>query len=159
MSLTFPKLFFSVTLWTFTRMYHAINTYHDWNSKLIIILKWHRYSLLPACLARCFVVLFAESGWPFLYVFVCYPLASMAGSWNAMFRIALLLSLNNICYLSIGAGLGVFVKMIPQGMIISTILRCLLLLYDFISPSIVVLLSILIFTGGTIISSRCWVLH
>jgi len=114
-------LFFSVTLWTFTRMYPAINTYFDWNQKLRIISSEHRYSIMPACLARCVVVLAAESGWPFLYVFVCYPLASMAGSWNTLFRIALMLSLNNICYISIGACLGVVVGKVPQGMIVSTI--------------------------------------
>lgn len=81
----------------------------------------HRYSIVPACLARSCVVLLAESGWPFLFVFVCYPLASMAGSWNAMFRIGLMLALNNICYVSIGSVLGVVVGKVPQGMICSTI--------------------------------------
>lgn len=94
-------LFFSVTLWTFTRMYPSINTHHGWNESLRIISNEHRYAIIPACLARYCVVLLCESGWPCLYVFVCYPLASMAGSWNAMFRIGLMLSLNNICYITI----------------------------------------------------------
>lgn len=115
-------LFFSVTLWTFTRMYPAIATHFTWNESLRIIANEHRYSIAPVCLARCCVVFLCEFWWPFLYVFVCYPLASMAGSWNAMFRIGFLLALNNMCYISIGSALGVVVDKVPKGMIISTIM-------------------------------------
>lgn len=97
------------------------NAHHNWNESLRIISNEHRYSILPACLARYCVVFLCESGWPFLYVFVSYPLASMAGSWNAMFRISLMLSLNNVCYITIGNVLGVVVDNIPKAMIISTI--------------------------------------
>lgn len=103
-------------------MYPAINTYFAWNEGLRIITYEHRFSIAPACLARCAVVLFAESGWPFLYVFVCYPLASLAGSWNAMFKIGLFLTLNNINYVSVGACLGISVGKVPRGMIASTII-------------------------------------
>ena len=78
-------------------------------------------AIVSACLARCCVVFLCESGWPFIYVFVCFPIASMAGSYHVLFKIGLLLSLNNICYVSIGSVLGTVVGKVPRGMIISTI--------------------------------------
>lgn len=102
-------------------MYPAINTHWSWNESVRMIANEHRYDLVPVCLARSCVVFLCESGWPFIYVFVCYPLASMAGSWSVMMRIGLMLALNNLCYISIGSVLGVVVDKIPKGMIISTI--------------------------------------
>lgn len=114
-------LFFSITLWTFTRMYPAIASYFAWNQQVQIISNEHRYSLGPVCVGRFLVVMACEAWWPFVYVLVCYPLAGIVGDWKVVLTIGMFLCLNNMCYISIGSCLGVLVPSIPHGMITSTI--------------------------------------
>ena len=56
-----------------------------------------------------------------IYVLVCYPFAGVFGSLKIVVQIGLFLLLNNLCYISLGAVLGVYSKRVPQGMIASTI--------------------------------------
>ena len=80
------------------------------------------YALEPLFMSRFMVVMLAESFWPFVYVFICYPLASVVGDWMVVAKIGMLLCLNNASYISLGSCLGVLFPSIPQGMIASTLL-------------------------------------
>ncbi|VEU38467.1 unnamed protein product [Pseudo-nitzschia multistriata] len=115
-------LFFSVTLWTFTRMYTSVGSTYLWYIAVEDdVVNKRNYAVGPLYLSRLIVVMLAESFWPFLYVFVCYPLASVVGDWTVVIKIGMLLCLNNAAYISLGSCLGVLFPSIPQGMIASTL--------------------------------------
>ena len=138
--------FFSLTLWTFNRMYAAIPSYNKWQRVALISSKDGHYSMLALCLARAITIFLAESKcnngnffclkmihlidiffilvgwWPFIYVFVCFPLAGIAGSITTLIYAGMLLSLNAMCYIALGSLLGTAIKKIPIGMIAATIL-------------------------------------
>jgi FtsP/CotA-like multicopper oxidase with cupredoxin domain len=115
-------LFFGVTLWTFTRMYPSVGSYFQWTKNNIVIFSHGRFDVIPVCLGRLLVVLSTEWFWPFLYCFVCFPMAGIAGDVTVVFKIGALLALNNLCYISIGAVLGTVCTSVPLGMIASTII-------------------------------------
>jgi hypothetical protein len=115
-------LFYGVTLWTFTRMYPSVASYFLWTKNNRVILSHGRFDVLPVCLGRLLVVVSAEWFWPFLYCFVCFPMAGIAGDVKVVFEIGALLALNNLCYISIGAVIGTVFTSVPLGMIASTII-------------------------------------
>jgi hypothetical protein len=115
-------LFFGVTLWTFTRMYPSVASYFQWTKDNRVILSHGRFDVLPVCLGRLLVVVSTECFWPFLYCFVCFPMAGIAGDVTVVFEIGALLALNNLCYISIGAVIGTVFASVPLGMIASTII-------------------------------------
>lgn len=120
-------LFFSVTLWTFTRMYPAVGRTNVWFQLAIDFStsfkdKRDRFTYsFSLWFARCTAAFACEAWWPFLHVFVAYPLAGMFGRIDACFWIAFFLMMNNMCYISIGSLLGVVAPNVSLGMIISTV--------------------------------------
>jgi len=114
--------FFSTTLWTFTRMYPSVGFSYQWSLLYQVDFKRKRFDVGPVVLGRLIVVLGLESFWPMIYVFVCYPFASVFGSIKIATLVGLFLLLNNLCYISLGSVLGVYSKRVPLGMIGSTIL-------------------------------------
>ena len=54
-------------------------------------------------------------------MFVAYPLAGMFGRVDACLGIAFFLSMNNLCYISLGGILGVLSRNVSTGMIVSTV--------------------------------------
>jgi len=115
-------LFFSVTLWTFTRMYTAVGSDFIWYNNLKQKVSERSHSLGPVCFGRIFVVVASKSWWPFIYVIVSFPLAGIIGDWKDVMTIAMFLCLSNICYISIGSCLGVLFPSIPYNMIISILI-------------------------------------
>ena len=107
---------------TFTRMYTSVGSTFLWYIAVEDdVVNKRNYAVGPLYLSRLMVVMLAESFWPFLYVFVCYPLASVVGDWTVVIKIGMLLCLNNASYISLGSFLGVLFPNIPQGMIASTL--------------------------------------
>lgn len=121
-------LFFSVTLWTFTRMYPSIGSTHAWYHQTVdaSLLRTGRRSKMigatAAWVARGLVSISCEALWPFLHVFIAYPLAGMFGRIDACIVISLLLVMNNLCYIALGSILGVLLPNVPLGMNISTVI-------------------------------------
>lgn len=60
--------------------------------------------------------------WAFIYCFVCFTMAGIAGDVAVIMQVAVLLSLNTMCYISLGAVIGILSSSVPIGMITSTIL-------------------------------------
>eukprot|EP00586_Coscinodiscus_wailesii_P014596 CAMPEP_0172493336 /NCGR_PEP_ID=MMETSP1066-20121228/24733_1 /TAXON_ID=671091 /ORGANISM="Coscinodiscus wailesii, Strain CCMP2513" /LENGTH=1154 /DNA_ID=CAMNT_0013263443 /DNA_START=206 /DNA_END=3670 /DNA_ORIENTATION=- len=124
-------LFFSMTLWTFTRMYPAVSSYHSWKKRVLNARRNDNDNekgttpalakLLTQCLIRAAVVTIAEAAWPLLYCAICFPIAQIAFSLANFFTIACLLSLNALCYIGMGGVMGVMMPSIPLGMITCTI--------------------------------------
>ena len=102
-------------------MYTAVGSSFLWHIAVKENLSKQLYSLEPLFFSRLLVVLSAEAFWPFVYVFICYPLASVVGDWTVVLKIGMLLCLNNISYISLGAFLGILFPTIPKGMISSTL--------------------------------------
>jgi len=113
--------FFSTTLWTFTRMYPSVGFSYQWSLFFQVDFKKQIFDVTPVVLGRLIVVLSLEAFWPLVYVFVCYPFASVFGSLRVVILVGLFLLLNNLCYISLGSVLGVYCKRVPLGMIASTI--------------------------------------
>ena len=114
-------LFFSTTLWCQTRMYPAISNYFEFKQFDRMIMKENRYDVLPIWLSRLVVVTACEVWWPFLFVFLAYPLASMFGCISKVLRICLFLAMNNICYIAIGGFFGTLMPTVNLGMIGATL--------------------------------------
>mmetsp|Transcript_34111 Transcript_34111/g.69679 ORF Transcript_34111/g.69679 Transcript_34111/m.69679 type:complete len:1192 (-) Transcript_34111:732-4307(-) len=113
-------LFLSIT-WTYTRMYSIIPMQHQWFKSIQIVHKNRRFSLPPVLLARISVLLLCECLWPAAFCVICYPVMGLTGDWITLCKISLLISLNNICYLSLGA-LCALVNSMPYGMIVATVM-------------------------------------
>jgi hypothetical protein len=122
-------LFFSTTLWTFTRMYPSVPSSFQWflatskafDEQQLSPANLQRRTILPLVLARITVVTLLEGVWPLVYVLVCFPLAGVFGDVQRTLLMGLFLVLNNICYVSLGSLLGALSKSVPLGMIASTI--------------------------------------
>lgn len=120
-------LFFSTTLWTFTRMYPAVSSYYNWRRALVRSVEGTanggiaRGTVEIRCYCRAAVVTLAEGLWPFLYVIVCFPMAKIGFSLSGFFTVGGLLSLNALCYISLGAVLGTICPSVPLGMITCTV--------------------------------------
>ena len=114
-------LFFSTTLWTQTRMYPAIGDYFEWKKKDFLILRNKQYDWLPVLFSRMIVVIACEAWWCFVYVLCAFPLAHMFGNVSTVLAIATFLSLNNSCYISIGAVFGTVMPTVSLGMIGATL--------------------------------------
>ena len=112
----------STTIWTFSRMYPAIPSHHEWFQSAQILLRYRRFSVSPVYAARLSTVLLLESIWPTIFTFICFPVAGLAGDITSLCRISFLLAANNVCYLSLGMVLGVLTQSSPFGMIAATII-------------------------------------
>ena len=73
-------LFFSCTLWTFTRMYPSVGFAYQWSLLYTVDFKQNQFDVGPTVIGRLLVVFATESFWPLIYVFVSYPFAGIAGS-------------------------------------------------------------------------------
>lgn len=60
--------------------------------------------------------------WPVVHCFVCYPMAGMFGQVSSILYVSLFLSLNTVCYVTIGAVTGILFEAPPLGMCLSTII-------------------------------------
>lgn len=107
--------------WTFTRIYSIIPLQHQWFKSIQIVHKNRRFSLPPLLFARFMVLMLCEFLWPAVFCFICFPVMGLSGDWNTICKIFLLVSLNNLCYLSLGAACAL-VSSMPYGMICATIL-------------------------------------
>lgn len=107
--------------WTFTRMYSIVPLQHQWFKSIQIVHKNRRFSLPPLLFARFMVLLLCEFLWPAVFCFICYPVMGLSGDWITICKISLLVSLSNICYLSLGAACAL-VSSMPYGMICATIM-------------------------------------
>ena len=105
-------------MWT-SRMYNIIPLQHQWFKSIQIVHKNRRFSLPPVLFAWFLVLLFCECLWPVAFCFICYPVMGVTGDWVAVFKIALLISLNSVCYLSLGAACALVSS---NGMIIATMM-------------------------------------
>ena len=114
-------LFFSTTLWTFTRMYPAVGSYWTWFQTEIKKQEKNRFSCEALCLSRTLIVSSMECFWPFIYSFICFSMAGLAGNIFVIVKYGVFLMLNNLCYISLGSFLGVTSKKLPRGMIASTV--------------------------------------
>jgi len=60
--------------------YPSVGFSNQWALLFLVDFKKKRFDIGPVVLGRLIVVLGLESFWPMIYVFVCYPFASMFGS-------------------------------------------------------------------------------
>ena len=113
-------LFFSVTLWTFTRMYPSIPAHYLWRKRVTVRLiktgGTAGHSIKLVCV-RCLVYLCAEGWWPVLFGMIAYPIAHMNNNISIWFQNIALLTLNNLCYVSFGAVVGAAMPSIQLGMV------------------------------------------
>jgi FtsP/CotA-like multicopper oxidase with cupredoxin domain len=122
-------LFFSTTLWTFTRMYPAIPAHFLWVNRVEARLKTtaagegmpSALDVFKLGLCRSAVVVCAESWWPIIFGLIVYPIAHINGKVGVWFQHISFLILNNLCYISFGAVVGTVAPIIPVGMIASTL--------------------------------------
>eukprot|EP00578_Thalassiosira_sp_NH16_P003132 CAMPEP_0181131908 /NCGR_PEP_ID=MMETSP1071-20121207/30709_1 /TAXON_ID=35127 /ORGANISM="Thalassiosira sp., Strain NH16" /LENGTH=903 /DNA_ID=CAMNT_0023218199 /DNA_START=288 /DNA_END=2999 /DNA_ORIENTATION=- len=108
------------TMWTFSRLFSAIPSYSDWFKSIQVVFRHRRFSLLPVFIARTAVVILCEGMFPMISVFICFTVAGLVGDTRSLCNISFLLASNNMCYLSLGAVLGMFTS-VPRGMIAATI--------------------------------------
>eukprot|EP00537_Pseudo-nitzschia_pungens_P012277 CAMPEP_0172386058 /NCGR_PEP_ID=MMETSP1061-20121228/3655_1 /TAXON_ID=37318 /ORGANISM="Pseudo-nitzschia pungens, Strain cf. pungens" /LENGTH=1062 /DNA_ID=CAMNT_0013115305 /DNA_START=282 /DNA_END=3470 /DNA_ORIENTATION=- len=120
----YSLLFFSITLWTFTRMYPAVPNYRAWLNNLQSTCDEFTTGsdLAILCITRCIVVFGNEAWWPMIYCFVCFPLAGMFRHIFSVIIIGIFLALNTLCYVALGGALGVSFDFVPLGMSMSTII-------------------------------------
>jgi FtsP/CotA-like multicopper oxidase with cupredoxin domain len=141
--------FFSVTLWTFTRMYPAIPAHHGWRERLckrlvnqetlsqylangnqnsssptplptpFQLISWRQ--ILKLTCVRHLVYLCAEGWWPCVFGLITYPMAHVNGKVNIWFQVIALIIMNNLCYISFGAVIGTIVPVVQVAMISSTL--------------------------------------
>ena len=109
------------TTWTFSRLFFAIHSQHDWFKSMQVVVRKKRFSLLPVFSARMTAVCLCECIWPTVATFVCFPVAGLVGDMRSLCNISFLLSSNNICYIFLGMALGQLTT-VPQAMIAATIL-------------------------------------
>jgi FtsP/CotA-like multicopper oxidase with cupredoxin domain len=125
-------LFFSVTLWTFTRMYPAIPAHFEWvmrmkkrisapktNHSTIVVPSLGE--IMKLSLSRSLVYFCAESWWPILFGLIVYPIAHINGKADIWIQHIFFLILNNLCYISFGAVVGATAPVVAVGMIASTL--------------------------------------
>lgn len=115
-------LFFSLTLWTFNRMYPATLSFNLWREKVIEDTTDKIYSLEAACIARLLVYLLAEGWWPYIFAFICLPMGGIVGTVRSFLLVPTFLFLNLECYIALGCLLGVALKKAPWGMIMGTLI-------------------------------------
>ena len=118
-------LFISIS-WTFTRMYSILPLQHQWFKSIQIVHKNRRFSLPPVLFARSMVVLLCEFLWPAAFCVICFPVMGLS-DWITIWKISLLMCLNNICYLSLGTACAL-VSSMSYGMILATIMSQLSIL-------------------------------
>lgn len=125
-------LFFSTTLWTFTRMYPAIPAHFEWvgrmkqrisaptgaNDAVEVPSLFH---IAQLSLSRSLVYFCAESWWPILFGMIVYPIAHINGKADIWIQHIFFLILNNLCYISFGAVVGASSPVVAVGMIASTL--------------------------------------
>lgn len=125
-------LFFSTTLWTFTRMYPAIPAHFEWVKRMkkrIVVPKSLTepvpvpsvIDVLRLSLSRSLVYFCAESWWPVLFGLIVYPIAHINGKADIWFQHIGFLILNNMCYISFGSVVGTGTPVVAVGMITSTL--------------------------------------
>lgn len=134
--------FFSVTLWTFTRMYPAIPAHNGWRERIckrlinestvkafietngtptspFELISWKQ--VLQLSLIRSGVYLCAEGWWPCVFGLIVYPMAHVNGIVSIWFQVIGLIVFNNLCYISFGSVVGTIVPVTQVGMITSTL--------------------------------------
>ena len=124
-------LFFSTTLWTFTRMYPSIPAHFEWSNRMRNRIvepegaeEWVAFPFLESfklSLSRSLVVFCAESWWPVLFGLIVYPIAHINGKADIWLQHILFLILNNLCYISFGSVVGASAPYVAIGMIASTL--------------------------------------
>jgi iron transport multicopper oxidase len=125
-------LFFSMTLWTFTRMYPSIPAHYDWAKRMLNrieiptniqdpIVMPHFTHIIKLSLSRSPVYLCAEAWWPVIFGLIVFPIAHVNGIVSVWFQHIGFLMLNNMCYISFGAVVGILAPVIAIGMISSTL--------------------------------------
>lgn len=140
--------FFSVTLWTFTRMYPAIPAHNGWRERIckrlinndvlaqymtnnnnsssptllptpFQLVSWRQ--VIKLSFIRSAVYLCAEGWWPCVFGLITYPMAHVNGKVNIWFQVIALIIMNNLCYISFGAVVGTIVPVVQVAMISSTL--------------------------------------
>eukprot|EP00569_Conticribra_weissflogii_P001427 CAMPEP_0171355232 /NCGR_PEP_ID=MMETSP0878-20121228/45112_1 /TAXON_ID=67004 /ORGANISM="Thalassiosira weissflogii, Strain CCMP1336" /LENGTH=1224 /DNA_ID=CAMNT_0011861225 /DNA_START=2051 /DNA_END=5728 /DNA_ORIENTATION=+ len=111
----------TTTVWSFSRLYPAVSSHHEWFQSANILFKYKRFSLMPVYSARLVTVLLLECIWPTVYTFICFPVVGLAGDLKSLCSISFLLAANNLCYLSLGATLGSLAQHVAYGMSAATI--------------------------------------
>lgn len=113
-------LFYSVTLWTFTRMYPSIPAHYLWQKRVTVrLVQTHGTArhVITLAFVRCLVYLFAEGWWPVIFGLIVYPIAHMNRITSIWFQNIAFLALNNLCYISFGAVVGSSMPTIQLGMV------------------------------------------
>ena len=118
---TFSLLFFSTTLWTFTRMYPSVVEHNKWRERALTQILQHATPVHHLVTARVISYILVESWWPILYSSIAFPLAHVVGEPMVWFGYAIRLLLNALCYILFGAVAGLGVKEVPIAMIIVTL--------------------------------------
>jgi len=108
-------------MFTFSRLFSSIVSAAEWWKSTSVVLNYRRFGLLPVFLARALVVLFCESAFPSIAVFICFPIAGLAGDLRSLANCAFLLACNNMYYISLGAALGMYASSVSHGVIAATI--------------------------------------
>ena len=108
-------------MFTFSRLFSSIVSAAEWWKSTSVVLNYRRFGLLPVFLARALVVLFCESAFPSIAVFICFPIAGLAGDMRSLANCAFLLACNNMYYISLGAALGMYASSVSHGVIAATI--------------------------------------
>jgi FtsP/CotA-like multicopper oxidase with cupredoxin domain len=116
----FSLILFITITWTFTRMNSIIPLQHQWFKSIQIVHKNRRFSLPPVLFARLLVLLLCECLWPAAFCIICCPVMGL-NNWLEVSKIALLISLNNLCYLSLGAACAL-VRSMHYGMILANMM-------------------------------------
>jgi len=108
-------------MWSFSRLFSSIVSAAEWWKSTNVVLNYRRFGLLPVFLARALVVLFCESAFPTIAVFICFPIAGLAGDLRSLANCAFLLACNNMYYISLGCALGMYASSVSHGVIAATI--------------------------------------
>jgi len=114
-------LFFSVTLWTFTRMYHALQTYHEWRDECRSILSKREGHYIPLYFSLFFPVVISEFWWPYIFCLVCFTMGGIFGNIQTFLVLSSLLCMNNMCYIALCSAIGVLCNVRHVGFILATI--------------------------------------
>ncbi|KAL7538702.1 hypothetical protein ACHAXR_009429 [Thalassiosira sp. AJA248-18] len=108
------------TTWTFSRLFFAIHSQNSWFKSARVIFRHQRFSLVPVFSARLTVLVLCESIFPTVATFICFPVAGLVGDIQSLCNISFLLASNNVCFLFLGAALGMFTS-VSHGMIAATV--------------------------------------
>ena len=80
-------------------MYPSVGFSNQWVLMFCVDFKKKRFAVGPVVLGRLIVVLGLESFWPMIYVFVCYPFASVFGSIKIVIMGKFHIALSALCLL------------------------------------------------------------